>query len=85
MWSHKFSCTYIYFVFYKNKYHTISHILRPVECLGELGSLRSFNFVHVKRGANLAAHGLGREATTHVVARYYMAGRNSRCNLRYCL
>jgi hypothetical protein len=32
-----------------------------------LGSLRTFSFVHVKREANLATHGLAWEATTHVV------------------
>jgi hypothetical protein len=32
-----------------------------------LGSLRSFNVVHVKMEANLAAHGLACEATTRVV------------------
>jgi hypothetical protein len=32
-----------------------------------LSSLRSYSFVHVKREVNLAAHGLARKATTHVV------------------
>jgi hypothetical protein len=32
-----------------------------------LGSMRTFNFAHVKREANLATHGLAWEATTHVV------------------
>jgi hypothetical protein len=44
---------------------SFGHFVEDIQ--SNLGSLRSFNFVHVKRGDNLAAHGLACEATTHVV------------------
>ncbi len=44
---------------------SFGHFVEDIQ--SNLGSLRSFNFVHVKRGDNLAAHGLACEATTHIV------------------
>jgi len=41
------------------------HFVEDIQSV--LGSLRTYNFVHIKRETNLATHGLTGEATTHVV------------------
>jgi hypothetical protein len=46
-------------------FNIFGHFVKDIQ--SGLGSLRSYSFVHVKREANLAAHGLAREATTHVI------------------
>jgi hypothetical protein len=41
------------------------HFVEDIQSV--LGSLRTYNFVHIKRETNLATHGLAGETTTHVV------------------
>jgi hypothetical protein len=38
----------------------------------ELGLLRSFSIVHIKREANLTAPGLARGAATHSIGRFWI-------------